>query len=154
MGTSWIVYDTDQEGDTANDNLIQMRFWPYGTGFQEVGGGIGGESKIIDPSGGAACDSYATWLLQGTPAGAYEIQAYIPPWKGLTTDAQYAPGNVTIDQSANQGRWVVIAKSVRFSPGYYGYVSVSASLSSSDESVCDNGIVIFDAMKFTLVSQT
>jgi hypothetical protein len=141
------VSDTAPEGDTTNDSTLQMRFWPYGSGFQNVGtlNSPDGQSKIVDSSGCAG--TYASWVLQGVPAGNYQIQAFIPQWSGLTTSATYNPG-ATIDQASDAGQWVTVVNSQSFTPGYYGYVVASIDLQPN----CQSGVTIFDSVKFTLLS--
>jgi hypothetical protein len=145
--SSYVVDDSAAGGNTPDDGTLQKRFWRYSTGFEVVGTGTGGESQIVDTSSGCQSHSYAVWLLEGVPEGNYKVEAYIPNWPGLATNAPY-DGDV-IDQAANQGHWVLIRDYSSQSKGYYGVVDISISLNTATDAGCANGVVIFDAMRFT-----
>jgi hypothetical protein len=132
---------------------LQTRFWPDGSDFQTVNtNGLDGQSKIVDGSSCTGNDS-AQWILQGVPAGTYEIQVFIPQYPGLTTSAHYGDTNTnvtTVNQSAEAGQWVTVAQSQAFQPGYYGYVT--AMTAAGLDCGGSQGVLIFDAARFILES--
>ena len=169
VGTSWIIDDTAPNTPTPTNDDFYERFWEIGPGdtpadsastdFSNVDtDGYNGVSKVVEPNG-SNCSDGAQWQLQGVPSGTYEIQTFIPQSSGLTTDASYdfyypdEPPPSTIDQATDQGQWITLTSDAVTYTGYDNAIILLVDLPVGASGTCDNGTVIFDAVRFTLLSE-
>jgi hypothetical protein len=122
----------------------------------DVGGLSGGSNQgifLYTYSNGSTEDYWAQWRPNLSQTGLYRVEAYIPNSTNVTSSSAkyivyYSGGSqtVTVNQSANRGRWVDLG-TYNFSSGNSGYVKLT---DASGEPYMQTKIA-FDAIRFTFL---